>query len=70
MTGTMHIEELQGPHRKVFQVLWTPENYDFPGVVCECSNRAEAILYMKKQAQQHGCNLRSAEVIPLRKAVA
>ena len=70
MMGTLFIEELQGPKRKVYQVLWMPENGDFPGVVCECSNRIEAIRYMKKQAQQHSCNLRSAEIIPIGRAVA
>lgn len=69
MTGTLEIQELYSPRGGVFCVYFVPEG-GWPGMVRDCASRAEAVTYARSQAALYGVALRSAEVIPLRKAVA
>lgn len=70
MMGALEIQELYSPRGGiVFRVYFVPEG-GCPGMVRDCASRAEAVTYARSQAALYGVALRSAEVIPLRKAVA
>ena len=69
MMDKVEIQEINGLRGIIFRVNFLPEGR-WPGMVRDCSSRAEAVTYARSQAALFGVALRSAEVIPLRKAVA